>query len=46
MRIRLPMKRTVFFLAAFAFSVVALIPLRVAVAWFGGEGLAACVELA
>jgi general secretion pathway protein N len=41
MRIRLPMKRTVFFLAVFAFSLIALIPLRVAVAWFGGEGLAA-----
>jgi len=40
-RIRLPLKRTVFFLAAFAFSLVALIPLRVAVAWFGGQGLAA-----
>jgi general secretion pathway protein N len=41
MRIRLPLKRTVFFLAAFAFSVVALIPLRVAVSLFGSEGLAA-----
>lgn len=41
MRIRLPVKRTIFFLAAFAFSVVALVPLRVAVAWFGVEGLAA-----
>ena len=41
MRIRLPLKRTVFFLAAFAFAVVTLIPLRVAVGWFGGEGLAA-----
>jgi general secretion pathway protein N len=41
MRIRLPLKRTVFFLTVFAFSVIALIPLRVAVAWFGGEGLAA-----
>jgi len=41
MRIRLPLKRTVFFLAAFAFSLVALIPLRVAVGWFGGGGLAA-----
>jgi general secretion pathway protein N len=41
MRVRLPLKRTVFFLAAFAFSVVALIPLRVAVGWFGVEGLAA-----
>ena len=41
MRIRLPLKRTVFFLAVFAFSLVALIPLRVAVGWYGGEGLAA-----
>ena len=41
MRIRLPLKRTVFFLAAFAFSLIALIPLRVAVGWFGVEGLAA-----
>src|SRR3954470_1601157 len=35
------MKWTVFFLAAFAFSLMALIPLSVAVSWFGGEGLAA-----
>ena len=41
MRVRLPLKRTVFFLAAFAFSLVALVPLRVAVGWFGVEGLAA-----
>jgi general secretion pathway protein N len=41
MRIRLPLKRTVFFIAVFAFSLVALIPLRVAVGWFGVEGLAA-----
>lgn len=41
MRFRLPMRRTVFLLAAFAFSVVALIPLRVAVGWFGADGLAA-----
>jgi len=41
MRVRLPLKRTVFFLAVFAFSLVALIPLRVAVGWFGVEGLAA-----
>jgi general secretion pathway protein N len=41
MRIRLPLKRTVFFVAASAFSLVALIPLRVAVGWFGVEGLAA-----
>ncbi len=36
MRLRLPLRRTVFFLAAFAFALVALIPLRVAVAWIGG----------
>jgi len=41
MRFRLPMKRTVFFLAAFAFALVALIPLRVAAGWFGSGGLAA-----
>jgi general secretion pathway protein N len=41
MRIRLPLKRTVFFLSVFAFSLIALIPLRVAVGWFGAEGLAA-----
>ena len=41
MRVRLPLGRTVFLLAAFAFSVIALIPLRVAVGWFGVEGLAA-----
>src|SRR3954469_9080575 len=41
MRIRLPLKRTIFFLAAFAFAVIALIPLRVAIGWFGAEGLAA-----
>lgn len=35
MRFRLPLKRTVFFLAAFAFALVALIPLRVAAAWIG-----------
>jgi len=38
MRIRLPLARTVFFLAAFFFSIVALIPLRVAAGWFGAEG--------
>ncbi len=38
MRIRLPLRRTVFFLAAFFFSLVALIPLRVAIGWFGAEG--------
>jgi general secretion pathway protein N len=36
MRFRLPLRRTVFFLAAFAFALVALIPLRVAVGWIGG----------
>jgi len=43
MRIRLPIRRTVFFLAALAFSLVALLPLRVAAGWFdlGGRGLAA-----
>ncbi|HMG47689.1 MAG TPA: type II secretion system protein N [Allosphingosinicella sp.] len=40
MRFRLPLDRTVFFLAVFAFSMVALIPLRLAAGWFGG-GLAA-----
>lgn len=41
MRIRLPLKRTILFIAAFAFSLIALIPLRVAAGWFGVEGLAA-----
>lgn len=43
MKIRMPMGRTVFFLAAFAFSLVALFPLRVALDWFGldDRGLAA-----
>ena len=41
MRVRLPLKRTIFFLAAFAFSLVALIPLSVAIGWFGVSGLAA-----
>jgi general secretion pathway protein N len=36
MRFRLPLGRTVFFLAAFAFATVALIPLRVAAGWVGG----------
>jgi general secretion pathway protein N len=40
MRIRLPLARTAFFAAAFAFALVALIPLRVALGWIGG-GLAA-----
>ena len=38
MRIRLPLRRTVFFLAVFFFALVALIPLRVATGWFGAEG--------
>jgi general secretion pathway protein N len=33
MRFRLPFNRTIFFLAAFAFATVALIPLRVAASW-------------
>ncbi|MBV9884778.1 MAG: type II secretion system protein N [Sphingomonadaceae bacterium] len=41
MRVRLPLRPTIFFLAAFAFSLVALIPLSAAVGWFGVEGLAA-----
>ncbi len=43
MRIRLPLRRTVFFLAVFFFALVALVPLRVAIGWFGadGRGLAA-----
>lgn len=40
MRFRLPLNRTVFFLAAFAFAMVALLPLRIAAGWIGG-GLAA-----
>lgn len=41
MRIRLPLRRTIFFVAAFFFSLVALIPLRVAAGWFGADGFAA-----
>ncbi len=41
MRVRLPLKRTIFFLAVFAFSLAALIPLSVAIGWFGVSGLAA-----
>ncbi len=43
MRIRLPMGRTTFFVAAFAFALVALFPLRIALDWFGLDtrGLAA-----
>jgi general secretion pathway protein N len=40
MRIRLHTRRIVLFLAAFAFALVALIPLRIAAGWFG-SGLAA-----
>jgi general secretion pathway protein N len=43
MRIRLPLKRTVFFIAALAVALAALLPLRTAIGWFGlgGRGLAA-----
>lgn len=43
MKVRLPMGRTAFFLGAFAFALVALLPLRLAADWFGfaGRGLAA-----
>jgi len=43
MRLRLPLRRTVFFLAALAVALVVLLPLRVAIGWFdlGGRGLAA-----
>jgi general secretion pathway protein N len=43
MRIRLPLRRTAFFLAALAFALVALLPLRLAAGWFdlNGRGLAA-----
>jgi general secretion pathway protein N len=43
MRIRLPLKRTVFFIAALAAALVVLLPLRAAIGWFalGGRGLAA-----
>lgn len=42
-RIRLPLGRTLFFLCAFLFALVALLPLRVAADWMGigGKGLAA-----
>ena len=40
MRFRLPLNRAVFLVAAFAFSLLALVPLRIAVGWAGG-GLAA-----
>lgn len=35
MRIRLPLGRTLFFLVAFLFALVALLPLRLALDWFG-----------
>lgn len=43
MRIRLSIGRSVFFLAAFAFALVALLPLSLAAGWFGlaGRGLSA-----
>jgi len=43
MRFRLPLKRTVFFLAALVLALLILLPLRVAAGWFdmGGRGLAA-----
>jgi general secretion pathway protein N len=43
MRFRLPLKRIVFFLAALAVALLALLPLRLAAGWFemGGKGLAA-----
>lgn len=43
MRIRLPLGRSVFFLAALAFALLATLPLRLAAAWFtlDGRGLSA-----
>ncbi|HYD13644.1 MAG TPA: type II secretion system protein N [Allosphingosinicella sp.] len=43
MRIRLPVRRTVFFLAALTAALLVLLPLRLAAGWFdlGGRGLAA-----
>lgn len=43
MRVRLPLGRSLFFAAAFAFALMALLPLRLAIGWFGleGRGLAA-----
>ena len=43
MRFRLPLKRTVFFLAALVLALLVLLPLRMAAGWFdmGGKGLAA-----
>lgn len=43
MRFRLPLRRSVFFIAALALALIVLLPLRVAAGWFdmGGKGLAA-----
>ena len=43
MRIRLPLRRTLFFVGLLLFSLVALLPLRIAVDWLGlgGRGLSA-----
>jgi len=43
MRFRLPLRRTVFFVATLAVALIVLLPLRVAAGWFdmGGKGLAA-----
>jgi general secretion pathway protein N len=43
MRVRLPLKRSVFFLAALVVALIVLLPLRLAAGWFdmGGRGLAA-----
>jgi len=38
MRFRLPLRRTAFVIAAFAFSVAALLPMRAAAGLFGAEG--------
>ena len=35
MRIRLPLGRSLFFLCAFLFALVALLPLRLALDWLG-----------
>ena len=37
MRIRLPLGRTLFFVCAFLFALVALLPLRLALDWFGAD---------
>jgi general secretion pathway protein N len=43
MRVRLPLRRTVFFLSALTVALLVLLPLRLAAGWFemGGRGLAA-----